>query len=717
MMYEFNKMGTVDNPYNVHIYGEEDFEVFCKEYFKDSEVIKGYNNAIVSFDTETTSTVVKDEKFAFVYTWQLAFGKEVWFGRYIECLIPIIQTLNKVVDGKLVIWVHNLSFDWNFFRTLFIWDKYLFMSKHKPVYTLTGNVEFRCTYLLTNKNLDAISKDDIDNELYKKRTGEMDYNVCRLPSTPLTEQEFEYCIYDVLTMNEFLIEYKEKNHYKSFKDFPYTKTGRIRKMFKDATINNQDRAIAVKYRKLMNKLVINDYAEYSMLQRAFQGGFTHANANIVGKVIENVGSVDVASEYPGIIVRKKFPMSKGVRFQAPDETTLNWILKNKLSIFNIYFKGVNSKINFEHYWSESKAFSCIRPIVDNGRLVKCDELITTMTNIDLEKFLQCYDVESMVITDGYWYEADYLPIEVVKLVLDLYHKKTKYKRDEEHKTVYKAAKEDINCVYGCMVTDIVRPTIEYNNTSDSYILELTNEMKEKQLQEYNDSNSRFLFYPWGVFVTAHARAQLWDNILMLKNDYNYGDTDSNKFSQIDNNLERIDKVNTSIIEELKRVSKDRNIPWESFAPKDKKDIERPIGIWEYEGKYERFKSLGAKRYLTEGYEYNEKTGKDELVLTLTCAGWNKKKGVEYLKKQKDPFETFRIGLVVPPEFSGRTSSTYSSSESLHKAVVRDYMGKEEEICSNSWIHIEPTSTSLDASAAYMRYLNSIRMLEECMRLC
>ena len=48
-----------------------------------------------------------------------------------------------------------------------------------------------------------------------------------------------------------------------------------------------------------------------MLKKAFQGGFTHANAKYVGKLItDEVESQDFTSSYPAVMLSEKFPMSK-----------------------------------------------------------------------------------------------------------------------------------------------------------------------------------------------------------------------------------------------------------------------------------------------------------------------------------------------------------------------------------------------------------------------
>ena len=92
-----------------------------------------------------------------------------------------------------------------------------------------------------------------------------------------------------------------------------TNTGRVRKYVRDACYigdSKVGRASRYKrYRNIMSDLTLTTDV-YNQLKRAFMGGFTHANANYVGDIVENVTSIDFTSSYPSVMVSEKVPMSR-----------------------------------------------------------------------------------------------------------------------------------------------------------------------------------------------------------------------------------------------------------------------------------------------------------------------------------------------------------------------------------------------------------------------
>ena len=136
-------------------------------------------------------------------------------------------------------------------------------------------------------------------------------------------------------------------------------------------------------------------------------------------------------------------------------------------------------------------------------------------------------------------------------------------------------------------------------------------------------------------------------------------------------------------------------------PKTKEGKVKVIGLWDFDGKYSYFKTLGAKRYLT----YNEKG------LSLTISGVNKKYAIPYLlDKYKGNilkiFKAFNEGLVIPKEATGKQTHTYIDYEIEGELV--DYMGIAYSFKALSGVHLEATEYSLSLADAYVDYLLGIK---------
>lgn len=94
--------------------------------------------------------------------------------------------------------------------------------------------------------------------------------------------------------------------YKGITRLPITKTGFVRKYCRSVCFKTTDETGKTipnfKYIDKIHSLNITGLEEFSMLQRAFSGGFTHANAKYTDEVIENVDSYDFTSSYPYVMV-------------------------------------------------------------------------------------------------------------------------------------------------------------------------------------------------------------------------------------------------------------------------------------------------------------------------------------------------------------------------------------------------------------------------------
>lgn len=659
-----------------------------------------YYNVPAAFDIEVSSFKYNGKKAACMYVWQFGILNWVTYGRTWEEFTEFMDILKKVlglsVELILPVYVHNLAYEWQFIRKVLKWDKVFFLDERKPVYAISGGYEFRCSLKLSSKSLKKVG-DDLVKYKEHKHVGDLDYQLNRFHSTPLTEEELGYCEADIRVLLAYIQEKIETDGNVTL--IPMTNTGYVRNHCRKACFKKYK-----DYHNLMSTLTL-DADEYKQLKRGFAGGFTHANAHYVAqgkeKPLENVGSFDFTSSYPAVMLTEQFPMSKAqIINHIEDWNQFHYYLKNYCCLFDITLTNVFPKVDYDHPISRSKLIKFEGITEDNGRVVTAESITLTMTEQDWFTFCDFYEFETYNIHKFRIYEKRFLPRPFYKAILDLYKKKTILKDVEGEEINYMISKNMLNAAYGMIVTDIVREIIEYDLENSEY-LPATKPDLEEAIEKYNTSKKRFLFYPWGVWVTAYARRNLFSGILACGKDYIYSDTDSIKIFNPESHMDYINSYNSALLSRIDSISKYLQIDRAEYAPKNKKGIEKPIGVWEYEGKYDRFKTLGAKRYLYE------KSGK----YTLTVAGVNKKQACEYLAKTYgDPFLGFTHEMCVPAEYSGRLTLTYIDEPCI--GIATDYLGMQQEFHEDSYIHMEPSDYNLTMSSEYRGFLNIMFGIKE-----
>ena len=183
----------------------------------------------------------------------------------------------------------------------------------------------------------------------------------------------------------------------------------------------------------------------------------------------------------------------------------------------------------------------------------------------------------------------------------------------------------------------------------------------------------------------------------MGDDYVYSDTDSIKFLNYDKHMDFIDDYNKGCYEKLEKMCDFRRLDIARCQPKN-----RLLGVFDYEGKVDRFKTLGAKRYLTYS---NEKGFK------LTVAGLSKQNGMEYIKDVcggdvDKVFKMFDDGLSIPKDKTGKNTHTYIDDE--FDIDVTDYEGVTSHIKTLSGVHLEKAGFELGMSGKYLEFLKAFK---------
>ena len=691
-----------------------------------------YYNTPFAFDIETTSfrrknaEMGEDEKCGIMYEWTLALTADyVIIGRkwseFEYCLQVINETFNTSTERRVVIWVHNLAFEFSFLENRFEWENVFALDTHKPVYAISKDgIEFRCSYILSGYSLGKLAE-NLQHYKIKKLQGDLDYSLIRHSGTPITDDEFQYCINDVLIVIYYVMEQLEE-YDGNITRLPLTKTGVVRRYCRDAclyTAKSHKKSNYKKYkayRELMNILTI-DVELYHTLNRAFQGGFTHCSNFHSGDIVKNVDSFDFCSSYPAVMISEKFPMSAPEKIKITNKEEFRKNLKLYCCVFDIEFINIQPKTFTEHYISSSRCFKLETPVIDNGRVVSASRLATTITEQDfiiIEKF---YSFDSFRIGRFYRFRRQYLPRDFVKSILDLYKNKTELKGVKGKEYELLKNKEMLNSCYGMSVTNPLREQNKFIN--GEWITEAPD--AEKELKKYNSSKNRFLYFAWGVWVTAYARRNLFTGIYTVGADFVYADTDSLKITNGEKHREYIERYNARITEKLRRAMEYHNLPFELTAPLNIKGKTKPLGVWECEtedGKYKMFKSLGAKRYMML---------EADNILNLTVSGLNKKGAVPYIldkcnipyhktehgefmvddtKNINRVFKLFSEGMYIPPEHTGKNIHTYG--DYAIDGVITDYLGNECVYCEMSFVNLEAADYHLSIAYDYANYLKGVK---------
>ena len=662
-----------------------------------------YYNYPVAFDIETSSfRDENDEPRANMYIWQMCFGDSefIVYGRTWEEWLRFIRLIRKVFhlkkDRILVIYVHNLAYEFQFIRKLFTWQKVFATDKRAPLYARTNfGIEFRCSYRLSGYSLSTLAKNLIKHDLRKLDT--LDYKKIRHSHTPITPEEMEYNIMDVRIVCAYIQECIDREG--NITKLPLTKTGYVRNNCKLACYGEDHESNKYyRYREQMQRLTM-EVDEYLLMRCAFAGGFTHANSWYVRQVIHGVTSVDFTSSYPYVMFGYKYPWSKGELCYPSLEYVLKYI--NTYGwILDLELYGVESKILQDDYISYSKCVSCEGYVLNNGRVNCANYIHIVVTSIDLEILMKTYRFNGGIkIIKAYKYYMKYLPTDFINELVRYYDKKTTLKGVEGKEEEYlNDGKEPLNSLYGMSVTSPVRPEIDY--TEDEWEEIPTNIYKG--IDKYNKNPNRFLPYIVGVFVTAYARRNLWEGILECGADYIYSDTDSIKLTNYESHKDYFESYNKKVVSRLKEACSYHNIPFDKVSPKTIKGIEKTLGVWDFDGYYTRFKTLGAKRYMVE-YENGD--------ISLTVSGLNKYKSIPYLMEQygsEGIFEAFKDdefnidNMTIPEGYSGRMVSTYIDNETSGEII--DYLGNKGTYHELSSVNLEESTYTLSLSKDYMEFL-------------
>lgn len=653
-----------------------------------------YKKSIITFDIETTSYIEKvklengkekEVKHAFMYIGAIYNNGVISKYRKWEDFISYFDSLSNLCakNERYIIWVHNLSFEFQFMKDWINFSDVFARKSHNVLKCVYKNIEFRDTLALSNCKLERLA---INEKLpVQKAVGDLNYTLIRHQSSRLDPKEEKYLDLDVTIVAEYIK--KKVKEYGSLGEIPMTSTGEVRYLFRKELgknlkkIHNLSVLYSAQTKELQN-LLIDIYA----------GAYTHANYQIIGKEMYNVSCVDIASSYPYQMVSKKYP-TIWIGIKEELYTVEDLFTKYPTSEYAIACRCVFTNLRAKHVHSilskhKSSRLDLKSLIEDNGRVNYCASIEFACNEIDILNILDFYDFDDIEIRDIYVSKKEYLPKELVSIILNLFQQKTNLKGIVEEAENYFRAKVWINGVYGTCVFNILESGIFFDNECD--IKFIKSEKTFSDFKKYCANPKQYLWYSIGVWVTSYAKRQILEPIKKLSENALYSDTDSVKYQGRSRYKKMWKHLDAKCKTEFYDAMRYHNFKKEEYTFFDKNGKEHFMGIFEEERPYKRFKALGSKRYLVEYYN-------GEMESTVAGAP---KDLVNHLGKTNDEkFKNFRNYFTLK---NCKLCHTYTEEDTYR--IITDYQGKSEIVHIKSGVCLTPADFSMNWSDTFIEFL-------------
>ena len=296
------------------------------------------------------------------------------------------------------------------------------------------------------------------------------------------------------------------------------------------------------------------------VRQSYRGGFVYANPIYAGREIGRGIVLDVNSLYPWAYATQPLPYGEPKYFSGryvPDSLYTLYVQMFRCSfrikpghIPTVQLKGSHGFIPTEY-------------VTDSGG----EEVCLCLTSVDLELFLEHYDVFNVEWFSGWkWKASTCLFADYANKWFEL---KAQATRDGNAPLRF-IAKRMLNSLYG-------RFAINPNTYSKEPIYDYANDTV--QYVNGPDETRKALYIPVGTFVTAHARNKTIRAAQAVYDRFLYADTDS-----------------------LHLIGED--------IPPELEIDDVKLGAWAHEATFDRAKFIRAKTYI------EEIDGK----LKVTCAG-------------------------------------------------------------------------------------------------
>lgn len=697
-----------------------------------------------AFDIETS----RFQDMAFMYIWQFAIGESYCvFGRtweeFKDFLSMLQDELQLSADFRLCIFDHDLRYEFGFFRRIIYIDEdsLIARTQRQIICFTSGCFEFRDSYSYTEMPLK-----DLGKEVGIPKLEDYDYDTIKLPITPLSDREMQYCENDVKILTRYFS--IELNQYKVISRLPLTLTKRVEKVMasnmNDVCTRQQRFQLAARQLDAASE---EDYLLLNYLRVAYFGGFNYATTLHRNDILSDVFGADIDTSYVAQILFHRFPVTKFKKLDSFKPFT--WEPKKNpgnMHIHNIMFGREDYAnrallIHFRAHDLKAKipelAFLPIYPKNYLGRapearrrmktehVAECSYVDTVLTDVDFRLMIQHYTFSRLDVDEIFWSRYMPLPEYVIQSAVQLAATKKAAKEELsaiqdrfEHATpdirpqiqniLQQTASEYLRIksmcarIYGVFVKDPIRMQYKFSNAEGKVNAVGLTGIEDAALDINGERKRNFAptMYQWGVWVASWARKELLDICYQIgeycpirqpEGYFNgcvlYCDTDSCYFFDCPEALGIIKDYNRKKEYQLKKICQKYG-----FTEKALKGI----GTFRID-RFSKFKVIGLKQYafITAGGQFKyhisglpqpEYNSSGELI---------KGKWFEQFETAADKLAAVTEDMQIPAELTGTLKSRYRDSENC--CCVSDQYGNCMHIEIPSCIILEPQAFKMSMS--------------------
>lgn len=654
------------------------------------------------FDIETTTIHKPEYDRAYMYIWSFTFNDITILGSYWADFISLLDRLSEVLDlnekRRLLVFIANMSFEFQFMRKWLNVTNSFFVDERKPLYIIHNErIEFRDALQITGGRLEDLARSYTKTQ---KLVGELDYTKLRnhTDAHNMTSNELQYVINDTVILSEYANYYFLK-----FGDskLPLTKTGILRHAVKQRALS------ACKRQKMrLSNIIEMNYPHEQlymyMMKYLFRGGYVHGTNETAGVLLSDcdMSGADITSSYPAHMnLENGYPMGKFIKqkenmpFEEYEELNAEFCTMAIIDFYNISTTTAHS------IESNNKVIKSINACCDNGRILDADYIRVFLTNIDFKIYKLFYQWEDIKILKVWTAKRGSLPRYLLEELNANYIHKSKLKRAGLSKTKdYVLSKSNVNSAYGLTVTRMRQNRIIYNNATDNYELDNSFVFSE-------EVKKQTLLPQWGIWVTAFARYTLLKMVYDIEADNGsnnhdnasicvYMDTDSIKIIDFHKHKHIIEEYNKRREQQVAEMCKKYGYNFEDFSGLGSFEIELPY--------IKKFKHNGAKRYVYKYYDFKNK----EYHIESTIAGLPKKTLINYCDIfHLSIWKAFENTMNIPDDISNKLASIYNDEE--HTDIVNG-----EEMTELSSVALVPIEFTMKIDPKYQLYIEEAKKRKE-----